>query len=371
MICRAADGSVRDGLSLLDQAIAHGMGVVEEAQVRDMLGLADRARVFDLYDHLMRGDIAAALAELGDQYAQGADPAVVLEDMLELTHVLTRFKLVPEGVDGPPLAETERVRGAAMARALSVATLTRTWQMLLKGLAETRAAASPLRAAEMVLIRLAFVTDQPSPAEVVETLRRAPAANPIPSPLGGRRPDGRTDGPVGTGPIGEAAGHGGGGVAATALNRTVPLAQAVPTHVPSLPASFEALVDLCGQKREAILAATLTNAVHLVHFEPGRLEIRPAPSAPADLAPRLSRLLAEWTGRPWMVSISRDQGLPTLREQSIAHDVERKRDAAALPLVQAILATFPGATIEAVRDIVVAEADLADSESEFISGEEE
>ena len=161
LICRAADGSVRDGLSLLDQAIAHGAGTVSEEQVRDMLGLADRARVFDLFDAVMKGDISSALKMMTDQYAVGADPVVIIQDMLELTHWLTRLKLAPESAASAAVSETERVKGGEMAKTLSMATLTRVWQMLLKGLGEVRTAPSPLQAAEMVLVRLAYAADLP------------------------------------------------------------------------------------------------------------------------------------------------------------------------------------------------------------------
>ncbi|TAN72478.1 MAG: DNA polymerase III subunit gamma/tau, partial [Magnetospirillum sp.] len=159
LIARAADGSVRDGLSLLDQAISHGAGLVSEAQVRDMLGLADRARVFDLLDAVMKGDVAGALDQIADQYAAGADPAVVLQDMLELVHWLTRLKVTPDAADAVTVSETERVRGRQMSEGLALAALTRAWQMLLKGLAETRSAPNPLQAAEMAVVRLAYAAE--------------------------------------------------------------------------------------------------------------------------------------------------------------------------------------------------------------------
>ncbi|MBF0374941.1 MAG: DNA polymerase III subunit gamma/tau, partial [Alphaproteobacteria bacterium] len=182
LIARAADGSVRDGLSLLDQAIAHCGGAVGEAEMRDMLGLADRARVFDLADALFKGDAAAALAQMGDQYAAGADPVVVLEDLLELVHWLTRLKVAPGQKDSLTIGETERVRGGDMAQRLGMGALTRAWQILLKGLGEARGAPSPLQAAEMALIRLTYAADLPSPAEVIEALRAQPPAQP---PSGG------------------------------------------------------------------------------------------------------------------------------------------------------------------------------------------
>ncbi len=374
LICRAADGSVRDGLSLLDQAIAHGAGRVGEEQVRDMLGLADRARVFDLFDAVMRGDIATALDQMADQYAQGADPVVVLQDMLELTHWLTRLKLAADSAAGAAASETERVRGGEMARTLSMAGLTRTWQMLLKGLGETRAAPSPLQAAEMVLVRLAYAADLPTPAEALEALRNQPA------PPGGGGGGGGGGGSL----AGRSGGHGqmpaavtlngGTGAGAQPVMRLVP--QPVQPAAPSLPQSFDEVVALFAEKREAVLAAALASAVHLVRYEPGRIEFRPEPVAPPDLATRMSRLLGEWSGRPWLVSLSREAGEPTLREQALECEIKRKQDAASHPLVQAVLAAFPGATIEAVRDLTDAGggADAADAllaEPEPASGEDE
>ncbi len=174
MIARAADGSVRDGLSLLDQAIALTGGEVGEEEVKVMLGLADRARIFDLFEAVMGGEIAAALDLLGDLYAAGADPLVVLQDLLELTHFLTRVRLVPQVAEDPGVPETERVRGQALAEKLGVAMLARTWQMLLKGLGEARTAPSPIQAAEMVLIRLAHASELPTPGELVRSLGGEP-----------------------------------------------------------------------------------------------------------------------------------------------------------------------------------------------------
>jgi DNA polymerase-3 subunit gamma/tau len=357
LICRAADGSVRDGLSLLDQAIAHGNGHASEAEVRDMLGLADRARIFDLFEAVMKGDVKRALDELNDQYANGADPVVVIEDLLEVTHWLTRLKLAPEGGDGPAVAETERVRGATMARQLAMAALTRAWQMLLKGLGEVRFAPAPLAAAEMVLIRLAYAADLPSPAELVETLRRQPSGGETGG--SGARPQG----------------FGGGGSTAqqTALRVERQPAPVAAAADPAMPATFDALVAFIADKREAVLAAALNSAVHLVHYEVGRLEFRPTPTAPADLAPRLSRLLSEWSGRPWLVSLSHEEGAPTLRQRDIEIDLARKRDAANDPLVQAVLLAFPGATIEAVRDTAES-APLPEplsSDTDTLNGEDE
>src|SRR5256885_2492652 len=179
LIARAADGSVRDGLSLLDQAIALSAGKIEEAAVRDMLGIADRGLVFDLFETVLKGDAANALAQMQSLYEGGADPLMVLQDLLDLTHFVTRLKLAPEAGSGDPLEEGDRERARPLAAALSMPVLTRAWQMLLKGIEEVQTAPLPGQAAEMVLIRLAYVADLPVPAELVRDLTKhdsAPAA---------------------------------------------------------------------------------------------------------------------------------------------------------------------------------------------------
>src|SRR5215475_999780 len=170
LIARAAEGSVRDALSLFDQAIAHAAGPVRGEDVRQMLGLADRARTIDLFEAVMKGDAAAALTELRAQYDTGADPAVVLADLAEFTHFVTRMKVVPAIADDVSLAEVERTRGRAFAEKLSLRVLSRAWQMLLKGVTEVEEAGRPLAAAEMVLVRIAYAADLPTPDEVIRSI---------------------------------------------------------------------------------------------------------------------------------------------------------------------------------------------------------
>ena len=196
LIARAADGSARDGLSILDQAISQsaigaGPPIVDEAQVRDMLGLADRVQVFDLLDAVLRGDVKTGLDLLANQYVSGADPIVVLQDLLELTHWLTRLKVAPDGADEALVAEAERTRGKDMAVGLSMPVLTRTWQMLLKGLTEARSAPLPLQAVEMTLVRLAYSADLPTPEEAIKALGKGGGSTSKPShpaPSGGPGP---------------------------------------------------------------------------------------------------------------------------------------------------------------------------------------
>src|SRR6266478_849590 len=187
LIARAAEGSVRDALSLMDQAIAHAAGSVRAEDIRQMLGLADRTRVIDLFEALMRGDMARALGELRDQYDSGAEPAVVLSDLAEFTHFVTRVKVVPSVADDPSLAETERTRGRAFAAQLSMRVLSRAWQMLFKGLAEVQSAGKPLAAAEMVLVRIAYAADLPTPDEVIRDIQNNGTAQPAPTGGGSAR----------------------------------------------------------------------------------------------------------------------------------------------------------------------------------------
>jgi DNA polymerase-3 subunit gamma/tau len=344
LIARAADGSVRDGLSLLDQAISHGDGKVEETQVRDMLGLADRVRSFDLLEAVLKGDIKTGLEILADQYASGADPAVVLEDLLEMVHWLTRLKVTPEAASAPGVPEAERVRGKSMAERLSMPVLARAWQMLLKGLQETNAASQRLAAAEMTLVRLAYVADMPSPAEAVAASRPSPgggSSNP-PAPSGG-------------------GGGGGGGnwsraVNASAYGAPVQAVQSSPSPTAEL-RSFADVVTLFAEKKESRLAAELNTSVHLVRFEQGLIEINPTARAPRDLANKVGRLLGEWTGQRWVVSISNAPGAPTLHESELEVKATAKAHAAAHPLVQAVLMAFPGATVGEVRNLVEAETE--------------
>src|SRR5271163_5317306 len=357
LIARAADGSVRDGLSLLDQAIALSGGQVGEAAVRDMLGVADRGQVFDLAENVLRGDAAAALAQLDRLYRDGADPLLVLQDLLELGHFLTRLKLAPEAGIGDPIAEGDRERARPLAEKLTMPALARLWQMLLKGLDEVQTAPSPIQAAAMVLVRLAYVADQPAPAELVRLLQdgaagvdRASAPPPAraaaPSTPAAARPIARGALPV------RADLHEPAEAPREIVAPTPPVAAA---NAP-MPQSFAEVLALFDERREAVMRSHLVSHLHLVHFEPGRIEFRPAEGAPRDLANRLAQLLGEWTGTRWLVAISDEEGEPTLRQQEATHERDLRNEVASHPLVQAVLATFPGATIAAVRERFAASA---------------
>jgi len=377
LIARAADGSVRDGLSLLDTAITEDGAEVDEEQIRAMLGLADRTLVFDLMDGVMGGDAPRALTLLEEMYDAGADPVVVLHDLLGLCHWLTRLKVLPDVAQAPDVPEAEAKRGLEMAQKLSMPVLARAWQMLLKGLGEVQNASSPLTAAEMVLVRLAYAADMPSPAEIIKTLDGgagktqavpSPAVAPIPA---ADPPSGPSDAAISsaaqavTEPVVEApvkspvasrasGGAAGGGAVATkmALAPEPEPAPEPPSPSPqaALPDSFAEVVALAETNNEPRLRASLVGDVHLVHFEPGRIEFRPGAHASAKLAGELARKLMEWTGTRWGVSVSQEPGAPSLREQRAVLDKARREEAMDAPLVKTIIEAFPGAEITRVED---------------------
>ena len=338
LIARAADGSVRDGLSMLDQAIAQrdqgDAAPIAAAQVADMLGLADREAVFELIEAVLAGKPAVALALTERAYERGADLGLLLADLLALIHTLTRLKTIPGLRDSAELPEAERTRGAALADRMSVPTLARAWQMLLKGVAEVEYAPDRRAAAEMILIRLCHVAELPPPGELVRQLTTASASTPGASAPGAS--------PAGASPA-AAVPHGGGG--ARAVANGAPVADAAP-----VPANFRAVVAMIAERREALLHAHLVHSVKLVRYAPPVIELRPLPEAPRDLAPRLAAALLDATGTRWTIALSTEAGEPTLAEQGTAADATRRAEAADHPLVRAILAAFPGAKIEAVHD---------------------
>ena len=358
LIARAADGSVRDGLSLLDQAIALGGAAIEEDAVRDMLGIADRNLVWDLFETVLKGDAARALAQMEALYQCGADPQMVLQDLLELTHFVTRLKLAPEAGAGDPLEEGERDRARPLAAALAMPVLARAWQMLLKGLEEVQNAPSPAPAAQMVLVRLAYVADLPVPADLVRLLGTSEASTATVVPLSSRpAAGGEAPAVVDSGPSARriesavAAGS-----AAIAAPRPAPEPPPSASLDP-MPQSFAEVVQLFDARREAVIAAHLKAHVHLVAFEPGRIELRPAEAAPSNLINQLSQRLMEWTGARWLVARSDADGTPTLAEAEARRESALRNEVAGHPLVRAVLDAFPGATIAAVRERFVAAED--------------
>jgi DNA polymerase III subunit gamma/tau len=378
LIARAADGSVRDGLSLLDQAIALANGPVSEAMVRDMLGIADGNLVFDLFEKVLKGDAAGALDQMEALYQGGADPLSVLQDLLDLAHFVTRLKLAPDAGSDDPMEAGNRERAGPLAAQLSMPVLARIWQMLLKGIEELQAAPSAKSAAEMLLVRLAYVADLPVPAELVKSIDLG-ALNPAPQPVAAAPPDAPaaaepTAEPVFIEPFAAAPGspspsrriESGGVAPIMAAPRPLPVAPPLPPSGPPLdpiPQGFAEVVALFEKHGEVITRAQLRALAHLVSFEPGRIEFRPADGAPRDLASRLGQRLSEWTGLRWVVAVSQEEGAPTLEQQDASRDNEIRSQVAQHPLVRATLDAFPGATITAVRERFAAAAPAGEDEA--------
>lgn len=313
LIIRASEGSARDALSLLDQAIAHSGGETTAEQVRAMLGLADRGRVLDLFDHIMKGEAADALAELSSQYAQGADPMAVLRDLAEVTHWISVVKISPEAVDDPTISPDERNRGRIMAD-LPMRALTRMWQMLLKSLEEVALAPNSMMAAEMAIIRLTHVADLPSPEDLVKRLKDA-----TPSASAAVPARGQSNTPTGT--------------------------QA--SAAPSLAAfaSFKDVLNLINARRDLHLLVEVEKYVSLVSYQPGRIEFAPAANMNAEFPARFAARLQNWTGARWVISLASEGGERTIEELKDAHKASLQEEAMAHPLVAAVFKAFSGAEI--------------------------
>jgi len=350
IIARAAEGSVRDSLSLFDQAIAHAAGVVRADAVRQMLGLADRTRVIDLFDALARGDIASAFKEFREQYDTGADPIVVLSDLAEFVNFVTRVKIVPATADNVAFGETERLRARDFAAKLSMRVLARMWQMLLKGIAEVQAATRPAAAAEMVLVRIAYVADMPTPDEAIKMLEQNGGASPA---TGGAAPRTAPAAPSGSMQSAQRASSAPRGSAEPSPRAEISEQMADVRSAPSALKlnSFAEVVALAGEKRDLIIKAALEADIRLVRMEDGRLEVALERSAARTLINDLSRKLEQWTGRRWTVIVSNEAGQPTLRSQAQLKQSERERSAESDPRVKEVLARFPGAKVVEVRKL--------------------
>ena len=346
MIARAAEGSVRDALSILDQAIVQQKAQPGEAAaisgeaIRDMLGLADRSLLWELLEATLGGDAKAALTSFESQYNAGADPAVILRDLLDIVHLLTRIKAAGPGAGAHgPAGEAEQARAVSMAEKLSLNALTRVWSLLMKGLSETNSAPDPSAAGEMAIIRICYASDLPTPDEALRALKKNSSAgvSPAPSPSisTNRNPPPAVDR----------------GIQEVAPPPTsLPSSKPPPSPQPAKPSlnSLADIVRLAGQMRDAKLRTELESYVHIVSFSPGRIDMRLGEEAPRDLRGRLTQRLKEWTDEPWVVSeVETSEGAKTLRDA-------RMDDVLAAPIVQKVMELFPGAEITALREIDIA-----------------
>jgi DNA polymerase III subunit gamma/tau len=373
MIARAAEGSVRDALSILDQAIATSFGgdgpdQVSAAAVRDMLGLADRGRIFDLLDELVGGNTSAALSSLDGLHRDGAEPAQILCDLAEAVHLAARTKAIGAEPAGDGLSAEEKRRASALAGSLSMALLARAWQMLVKGLEETGKAPNPLAAAEMVLIRIAHTADLPPPDEIIAALgggavSRGRAARPAPGPAESRGPLNQSDetpthgGRVSPSETAEVSGSaddkfqdsGDGEDPTLTIGGETDLSGAGPLS------SFADVVALAGQRRDARLKVHLEEHVSLVRFDAaaGALDLHLLPGAPPEIANDLREKLNAWTGRRWVVMLSKTPGAPPLGAERRDREAVEIESLKRHPAIAAVLEVFPDAEIADVRPLAV------------------
>lgn len=330
LIAKAADGSVRDGLSVLDQAIVHGKGTVTAKQIREMVGLVDRTVTLDLFDYLMSGNIKEALELFSEQYVLGANPLVVVQDLMEITHWLTRMKAAPFTISDSKIAGMEK-RCSEMSQKLSMAVLARTWQMLLKGLKEAQFAPSSLQAVEMLLIRISYVADLPTPEDTIKKIQKEAKNGNISTPVI-ISTEAKQD------KIQETA-------------QTEPESPQPPLKK-KLPESFEEVVVLFDEKKEAIIANQLKEAVHLVRFEQGTIEVSLESFADKDLALKTAKMLSEWTNIKWNVYVSSaSKGEITLKEKTDSIASKKREDATENPIVKNVLETFNGSCVTDVKTL--------------------
>jgi len=361
-IARASEGSVRDGLSLLDQAIAYGSGKVGGDDVRKMLGLVDRARIIDLFKLVMSGKAGPALMELKSQYEAGGDPAVIISDLASLVHWVTRLKLIKEASFDATMSQAEVTQGTELAENLGLAVLSRAWQMLLKGISEVNNAPNALAAADMILVRLAYAADLPTPEDIIKKLKNEETASTATA---------QTDAPVSAAPPAPVSQinptpvetpHTAQDTSAVAValqaDATIEEPRVAPTQTPQLQ-SFGDVVDLAATKRDIRLKSALERFVRLVRFTPGAIDIQLVEGAPADLANELGRKLNQWTKQRWIIAVTKEQGAQTLAEQTSAREQAVLREAGKDTLVRAALDQFPGARIIAVRDVFEGEPEMA------------
>lgn len=335
MITRASEGSARDATSLLDQAISHGGGGSDAKHVRDMLGIADRGRVLDLFKMIMQGDAAAALTELNSQYSDGADPIVVLKDLAEITHWISVSKITPDMNEDPTITPDERTRGIELSKTLSMRALTRMWQMLVKSLGEITIAPSPIMAAEMIIIRLTHAADLPPTDELIKTIE---------SKLRPDRNEKKIENPQK--PLGTSSANNELAKAKHNNYSNLKIATAVDEEVGIFNyIKFDHVLELIKQKRDAKLLIDIESGLRLVSYRPGYIEFTPTDLAPANLAQRLSNRLKEWTGIRWAVSVVQDGEAQTISEKKERIAIELETEAYAHPLVKEALVQFPAARI--------------------------
>ena len=361
LITRASEGSARDAQSLLDQAISHGAGETNVDQVRSMLGLADRGRVMDLFEFIMRGQAEEALNELGSQYSDGADPIGIIRDLAEVTHWVSVIKITPDAADDPTVSPDEKARGQSFSESLSMRVLTRTWQLLLKALDEISSAPNSMMAAEMAIIRITHVSDLPSPGELVKKLTNSQPDNTV---VKKESSEGATTNTTSSNHIQSQSKE----TNSTSIDGNTALALDAETLASQYP-TFESVLEIIRKFRDMKLLIDVENSIRLSSYMPGRIEFTPTKDAPKDLAQRLGQLLQSWTGFRWAVTVVSHCSAKTIQEHRNAEEAQLELDAKLHPFVKTVFEKFPKASITEIKSQTQIVTEAAQTSLPEIEGE--
>ena len=361
LITRASEGSARDAQSLLDQAISHGAGETNVDQVRSMLGLADRGRVMDLFEFIMRGQAEEALNELGSQYSDGADPIGIIRDLAEITHWVSVIKITPDAADDPTVSPDEKARGQSFSQSLSMRVLTRTWQLLLKALDEISSAPNSMMAAEMAIIRITHVSDLPSPGELVKKLTNSQPDNTV---VKKESSEGATTNTTSSNYIQSQSKE----TNSTSIDGNTALALDAETLALQYP-TFESVLEIIRKFRDMKLLIDVENSIRLSSYMPGRIEFTPTKDAPKDLAQRLGQLLQSWTGFRWAVTVVSHCSAKTIQEHRNAEEAQLELDAKLHPFVKTVFEKFPKASITEIKSQTQIITEAAQTSLPEIEGE--
>ena len=361
LITRASEGSARDAQSLLDQAISHGAGETNVDQVRSMLGLADRGRVMDLFEFIMRGQAEEALNELGSQYSDGADPIGIIRDLAEITHWVSVIKITPDAADDPTVSPDEKARGQSFSQYLSMRVLTRTWQLLLKALDEISSAPNSMMAAEMAIIRITHVSDLPSPGELVKKLTNSQPDNTV---VKKESSEGATTNTTSSNYIQSQSKE----TNSTSIDGNTALALDAETLALQYP-TFESVLEIIRKFRDMKLLIDVENSIRLGSYMPGRIEFTPTKDAPKDLAQRLGQLLQSWTGFRWAVTVVSHCSAKTIQEHRNAEEAQLELDAKLHPFVKTVFEKFPKASITEIKSQTQIITEAAQTSLPEIEGE--
>ena len=361
LITRASEGSARDAQSLLDQAISHGAGETNVDQVRSMLGLADRGRVMDLFEFIMRGQAEEALNELGSQYSDGADPIGIIRDLAEITHWVSVIKITPDAADDPTVSPDEKARGQSFSQYLSMRVLTRTWQLLLKALDEISSAPNSMMAAEMAIIRITHVSDLPSPGELVKKLTNSQPDNTV---VKKESSEGATTNTTSSNYIQSQSKE----TNSTSIDGNTALALDAETLALQYP-TFESVLEIIRKFRDMKLLIDVENSIRLGSYMPGRIEFTPTKDAPKDLAQRLGQLLQSWTGFRWAVIVVSHCSAKTIQEHRNAEEAQLELDAKLHPFVKTVFEKFPKASITEIKSQTQIITEAAQTSLPEIEGE--